>query len=185
MLLVVEIREHAVLLCYHKKTLSTTILKNFKPHLCHLMVLFPTTVVTAEHENHSLSLQGVPESCMPLHQCPPTEICSIIFLTGMVVRFSENILTLTRLCTFKAPLYPYQLLCKFAAGQMVNRTSGVCIYVEVYTYGLSKGWFGQGVSPVQPGVDTSFHHPSCFLTTPSFLFFSSSCYCFSAIHQSN
>lgn len=65
---------------------------NFKPHLCHLMVLSPTTVVTAVYKNGSLSLQRVPESCMPLHQCPPTETGSRMLLTSMVVRFAENTL---------------------------------------------------------------------------------------------
>lgn len=116
---------------------------NFRPHLCHLVVLSPTTVVTVVYKNGSLSLQGVPESCMPLHQCPPTETGSRILLTGMVIRFAENTLNLSRLCTFKAPLYQYQLLSKFAAGQMVNRTSGVCIYMKVYTwYKQSLVWSG-------------------------------------------
>jgi len=96
------------------------------------------------------------------------EYCS----PNMVVRFAENTLNLSRPCTFKTPLYRYQLLCKFAAGQRVNRTSRVCLYMKMYTFGLCKAWFGQGVSPVQPDVEISFHDPSCFLTPPSSLFFS-------------
>lgn len=72
-----------------KLTLYNTFF-NFKLHLCHLMVLFSITVVTGVYKNGSSSLQGVPESHMPLHQCPPTDSSSRILPTGMVDRFAEN-----------------------------------------------------------------------------------------------
>lgn len=104
---------------------------NFKPHL---IVPSPTAGVTVVYKNGSLSLQGVPESCMLLHQRPPTETGSGILLMGMVVRFAENRLNLSRLCTLRAPLYWYQVLCRLAVGQMASRTYGVCIHIKEYVW---------------------------------------------------
>lgn len=54
------------------------------------MVLSHTTVITEVYKIGSLTLQGAPESCMPLHQRPCTEAGSRILLTGLVATLAKK-----------------------------------------------------------------------------------------------